>query len=181
MAIPHFKIVMVGGGGVGKSTFLKRYMGARFDRKYVATLAVVVHPLLFHTNHGPIKLNIWDLAGQEKFGGRRNGWYREADGTILMFAVDSELSYRELPDWFVDIDRVAPGLPTVVCGNKVELPERQVEAVDFHRRLEREHRIPTAYYDISVKNNQNLEEPFLWLARQLTGHRDLCFVETPTE
>lgn len=33
-----------------------------------ATLGVEVHPLVFHTNRGPIKFNMWDTAGQEKFG-----------------------------------------------------------------------------------------------------------------
>jgi len=41
----------------------------------VATLGVEVHPLVFHTNRGPIKFNVWDTAGQEKFGGLRDGYY----------------------------------------------------------------------------------------------------------
>lgn len=40
-----------------------------------ATLGVEVHPLVFHTNRGPIKFNVWDTAGQEKFGGLRDGYY----------------------------------------------------------------------------------------------------------
>ena len=40
-----------------------------------ATLGVEVHPLIFHTNRGPIKFNVWDTAGQEKFGGLRDGYY----------------------------------------------------------------------------------------------------------
>lgn len=41
----------------------------------IATLGVEVHPLVFHTNRGPIKFNVWDTAGQEKFGGLRDGYY----------------------------------------------------------------------------------------------------------
>jgi GTP-binding nuclear protein Ran len=37
-------------------------------------LGVEVHPLLFHTNRGLIKFNVWDTAGQEKFGGLRDGY-----------------------------------------------------------------------------------------------------------
>lgn len=40
-----------------------------------ATLGVDVHPLVFHTNHGPICFDVWDTAGQEKFGGLRDGYY----------------------------------------------------------------------------------------------------------
>lgn len=30
---------------------------------------------MFHTNRGQIKFNVWDTAGQEKFGGLRDGYY----------------------------------------------------------------------------------------------------------
>ena len=40
-----------------------------------ATLGVDVHPLLFNTNHGPILFDVWDTAGQEKFGFLRDGYY----------------------------------------------------------------------------------------------------------
>lgn len=42
---------------------------------FIATLGVEVHPLVFHTNRGPIRFNVWDTAGQEKFGGLRDGYY----------------------------------------------------------------------------------------------------------
>jgi len=31
--------------------------------------------MTFYTNHGPIKLNVWDTAGQEKLSGLRDGYY----------------------------------------------------------------------------------------------------------
>lgn len=40
----------------------------------IATLGVEVHPLQFHTNFGAIVFNTWDTAGQEKFGGLRDGY-----------------------------------------------------------------------------------------------------------
>lgn len=48
---------------------------------FLATLGVEVHPLVFHTNRGAIKYNVWDTAGQEKFGGLRDGYYIQ--GTLL--------------------------------------------------------------------------------------------------
>ena len=66
---PEFKLILVGDGGVGKTTFVKRHLTGEFEKKYVATLGVEVHPLVFHTNRGPIKFNVWDTAGQEVSGG----------------------------------------------------------------------------------------------------------------
>ena len=73
-AKPTFKLVLVGDGGVGKTTFVKRHLTGEFEKKYVATLGVEVHPLEFSTNLGQIIFNVWDTAGQEKFGGLRDGY-----------------------------------------------------------------------------------------------------------
>ena len=61
---PTFKLVLVGDGGVGKTTFVKRHLTGEFEKKYVATLGVEVHPLEFHTNRGQLVFNVWDTAGQ---------------------------------------------------------------------------------------------------------------------
>lgn len=49
-----------------------------------ATLGVEVHPLIFHTNRGAIKYNVWDTAGQEKFGGLRDGYYIQGAPCMLL-------------------------------------------------------------------------------------------------
>jgi len=72
--IPEFKLVFVGDGGVGKTTFVKRHITGEFERRYIATVGVEVHPMIFHTNHGPIRFNVWDTAGQEKLSGLRDGY-----------------------------------------------------------------------------------------------------------
>lgn len=46
---------------------------ARFLR-VAATIGVEVHPLDFFTNCGKIRFYCWDTAGQEKFGGLRDGY-----------------------------------------------------------------------------------------------------------
>ena len=52
-----------------------------------ATLGVEVHPLVFHTNRGPIRFNVWDTAGQEKFGGLRDGYYIQGESVANAFSV----------------------------------------------------------------------------------------------
>ena len=71
-----------------------------------ATLGVEVHPLVFHTNRGPIKFNVWDTAGQEKFGGLRDGHYIQAQCAVTMSDVTSRVTYKNVPNWHRDLVRV---------------------------------------------------------------------------
>ncbi|KAG9020469.1 GTP-binding nuclear protein gsp1/Ran, partial [Tulasnella sp. UAMH 9824] len=165
MATPTYKLVLVGDGGVGKTTFVKRHLTGEFEKKYIATLGVEVHPLDFSTNYGNIRFNVWDTAGQERFGGLRDGFYINGQCAIIMFDVTSRMTYKNVPTWHTDVERVCENIPIVLCGNKVDVKERKIKAgaVTFHRRKNIE------YCEISAKSNYNFEKPFLLLARNLSG------------
>lgn len=149
--IPTFKCVLVGDGGTGKTTFVKRHMTGEFEKRYVATLGVEVHPLVFHTNRGPIRFNVWDTAGQEKFGGLRDGYYIQGQCAVIMFDVTSRVTYKNVPNWHRDLVRVCENIPIVLTGNKVDIKDRKVKAksIVFHRKK-----------NLQVK----LYKPFKWLS-----------------
>ncbi|KAJ2003945.1 GTP-binding nuclear protein gsp1/Ran, partial [Coemansia sp. S85] len=173
--IPKFKLVLVGDGGTGKTTFVKRHLSGEFEKKYIATIGVEVHPLKFTTNKGEIIFNTWDTAGQEKFGGLRDGYYIQGQCAIIMFDVTSRITYKNVPNWHRDLVRVCENVPIVLCGNKVDIKERKVKAktITFHRKKNLQ------YYDISAKTNFTSVKPFLWLARKLAGDPNLEFVQAP--
>ena len=170
--VPTFKLVLVGDGGTGKTTFVKRHLTGEFEKRYHATQGVEVYPLGFTTNYGEIKFEVWDTAGQEKFGGLRDGYYINGQCGIIMFDVTSRITYKNVPNWHRDLIRVCEDIPVVLCGNKVDVKERKVKAksITFHRKKNLQ------YYDISAKSNYNFEKPFLWLARKLAGKQGLEFV-----
>merc|ERR1712091_754918 len=173
--IPQFKCLLVGDGGVGKTTFVKRHLTGEFEKKYVATLGVEVHAMHFDTNRGRLLFNVWDTAGQEKFGGLRDGYYIQGQCAIIMFDVTSRISYKNVGVWFRDLVRVCENIPIVLVGNKVDVKERKVKVkqINFHRKKN------LNYYDISAKSNFNYEKPFLSLAKKLVGDQHLIFVDTP--
>jgi GTPase SAR1 family protein len=121
-----------------------------FEKKYVATIGVEVKPLTFHTNLGPITFNVWDCAGQERFGGTmysksttwrfiahgtdldrglRDGYYIQAQAAIIMFDVTSRATYKNVSNWYRDVVRVCENIPIVLVGNKVDCRgnERTIE------------------------------------------------------
>ncbi|CAL5414293.1 unnamed protein product [Camellia sinensis] len=172
---PSFKLVIVGDGGTGKTTFVKRHLTGEFEKKYEPTIGVEVHPLDFFTNCGKLRFYCWDTAGQEKFGGLRDGYYIHGQCAVIMFDVTARLTYKNVPTWHRDLCRVCENIPIVLYGNKVDVKNRQVKAkqVTFHRKKNLQ------YYEISAKSNYNFEKPFLYLARKLAGDPNLHFVESP--
>ncbi|KAI7688150.1 hypothetical protein SSS_00897 [Sarcoptes scabiei] len=150
--MPSFKCLLVGDGGTGKTTFVKRHLTGEFEKKYVATLGVEVHPLVFHTNRGPIKFNVWDTAGQEKFGGLRDGYYIKGECAIIMFDVTTRVTYKNVPNWHRDLVRVCENIPIVLCGNKVDVKDRKVKAkaIVFHRKKN----LQVCFFEVSVSKTQ---------------------------
>ena len=89
--------------------------------------------------------------------------------------VESRTTYKNVPTWHRDITRVCEDIPIVLCGNKVDVRNRQVRAksITFHRKKNLQ------YYELSAKSNYNFEKPFLYLARKLSGNAQLVFTESP--
>ena len=171
--VPEFKIVLVGDGATGKTTFVKRHLTGEFEKAYNATVGCEVHPMPFYTSAGEIRLMVWDTAGQEKLGCLRDGYYIGAQGGIIMFDVCARITYQNVSKWHKDLVRVCPDASLVLVGNKVDVKERKVKAkqIVFHRKKN------IQYYDISAKSNYQYEKPFLYLLRKMTNNPDLVLEE----
>jgi len=160
-----FKVVIAGNGGVGKTSILKKMMNNKFERKYIPTLGVEVHPVRFNTNYGPICFNIWDVAGDPKFSGLGDGYFIKSDGAILVY--DNNETFQNTESWANMIKRMsAEDIPMVLVRNKTDINTPQEgEAYMF-----------SPIY-VSAETGKNIKEPFISLACKLTGHNDLEFTD----
>lgn len=94
-----YKVVLVGDGEVGKTTFIKNLKKNAFgekviDNTYIPTMGTEVHPIVYQTNMGTITLKLWDTAEQEKFSGLRKGYYIQSDYVIIMYNLTNDLSKK---------------------------------------------------------------------------------------
>jgi GTP-binding nuclear protein Ran len=171
------KLVLVGDGGVGKTTFVQRHRTGEFERRNIPTMGVCVSQLTCETTQGRLTYNIWDVAGQDGYGGLREGYYLEAQCAIIFFDVTWAATYHNVAAWHSDLILNCPGIPIVLVGNKIDAPNCRVRAnrVTFHN----EHNMP--YFEMSTKSNYNIEMPFLSIARQLTGDPNLAFTAPPVK
>jgi GTP-binding nuclear protein Ran len=158
------KIVLLGDGGVGKTTMVKRHLTGNFETKYVSTVGCEVHPLVWNTNQGKITMNLWDTAGQELLSGFREAYNMQADAFIVFFDVTHKGSWKEVPSWITNIQKSNPSALIIVVGNKADSDHRVVKLSDI---LDAKLGVP--YYDISVKSRYNYEKPFMFALQNKFG------------
>ena len=75
-----FKVVLIGDGGVGKSTLRRRFMGETFKAQYIMTIGADFSAKVIELGGRRVKFVIWDLAGQPHFREVRADFYRGASG-----------------------------------------------------------------------------------------------------
>jgi GTP-binding nuclear protein Ran len=165
------KCVLVGDGGCGKTSFVRRHQTGEFDVRYTPTLGVEVHPLYFTTTQGLVRFNVWDCAGQQQFKGLGSDYYKNADCAIIMFNINNHASCVNLRYWVSELIGVCGKIPILAVGNKADLlyPQKNTH-------------LPCGlpYLSISCKTSFNLDEPFVCLSRQIFGDPQLAFCqETP--
>lgn len=168
--IKEFTVALVGDGGVGKTAYMKRFVNGGFEQRYLPTMGMEEHIIIFPTTDGRIRFTVRDLAGQEKFRGTPSQYYEGCDVAIIMFDVTSAMTSKSITNWKNEIRTYLCDVPILVIGTKVDIRDRKVNSSTGRRYWK-----PHEKYEVSAKSCYNLDKPFLYLARILTGNRNLNF------
>ena len=158
-----FKIMTAGAGGVGKTTLLYKYINNTFVEDTSMTIGVQLHVKEVDVNGiTGIKLQLWDLGGQQHFRFILPQYMRGAAGALLMFDLTSMRTTMEVEkDWLPILRGKDPNLPVILVGTKKDLvkdgmpmidPEWAPEFVKNHDLLD--------YIEISSKTGENVEATF---------------------
>jgi len=121
-----YKILVVGDLACGKTSFIHRYVNHTFSNTYRATIGVdFALKTLRWNNKTSIRLQLWDIAGQERFGHMTRVYYKEAVGAMIVYDVTREKTFQAVTKWKCDIDENLAvdgvSIPVVLLANKCDL------------------------------------------------------------
>jgi GTP-binding nuclear protein Ran len=110
-----YKLVLIGEAQRGKTWWTSKLHLNDAPTKYIPTLGVEVHPLVFETNKGEqVCFNAWDTAGNPKFSGLRGGYAIQANCFLLFTKEKGKISTEEM-EFAKDYHKVSPSAPMISC------------------------------------------------------------------
>jgi len=134
------KIIVVGDIGTGKTSLIQRYTSGTFDRGYKATIGVDFCLKEIQPNKNTtVSIQLWDIAGQERFANLTRMYYKEARGAFVVFDVFREKTFEAVLKWKADIDSkvtLPDGrvIPVVLLANKCDLTNKQIDLDEFCKK-----------------------------------------------
>jgi len=133
----NIKVVVVGDGAVGKTSFLISFSMNAFPQEYVPTTFDnfnAVYPF----EGIDIFLGLWDTAGQADFDKLRPISYRNADVYLLFFSVVNPTSLENIKErWVDEVIHHSPNAPYFLVGTQIDERENDSVVADLQSRRKR--------------------------------------------
>ncbi|XP_054152781.1 ras-related protein Rab-3-like [Oppia nitens] len=180
------KLLVIGNSSVGKSAFIYRYTDYTFNIcTTIPTVGVdlrvktIDRQLVDDGLNRRLRLEIWDMAGQDSFRTLISSYFRKANGCLLMYDVSDRQSFQCIEQWLEVFRNIAPdGAPVVLVGNKCDISgggdgyddndsqHRQYHQPKQHRVISYEmgqqlaDKLELDFYETSAKDNINVDNVF---------------------
>lgn len=159
-----YRLVVVGGGGVGKSALTIQFIQSYFVTDYDPTIEDSYTKQCV-IDERAARLDILDTAGQEEFGAMREQYMRTGEGFLLVFSVTDRGSFEEIYKFQRQILRVKDRdeFPMILVGNKADLEQQRQVTQEEGQQLARQ--LKVTYMEASAKIRMNVDQAFHELVR----------------
>ncbi len=161
-----YKVILVGEGGVGKTSLALRYTDDRFEQDMRMTIGVNFASKKVCTDMGDITLLLWDLGGQPRFQEVVSDYFRGASMGVAVFDVTRKFTLYRLDDWIDRLRKAAPQCRLVLVGNKIDERD-EGEGVSPEMGRSRAQELSAPYFEVSAKTGEHVDEMFNYVARRL--------------
>ena len=130
------KIEVVGDLKVGKTSIVRRLIKNEFLEDYNATVGYEFNPYLIKVNNTIIKLQIWDMCGNDNYRSVLLNLYRNAILGILVYSVCSRESFNNLDNWISQLKKYSlPNSKIILLGNKCDDEQKREVSYEEGKKL----------------------------------------------
>uniref|UniRef100_A0AC34RJM3 Uncharacterized protein n=1 Tax=Panagrolaimus sp. JU765 TaxID=591449 RepID=A0AC34RJM3_9BILA len=163
--LPKYKLVVIGEGGVGKSSLTIQFFQRQFLDYYDPTIEdqYIQH---CEIDGNWVIMDVLDTAGQEEYSAMREQYIRNGRGFLLVYSVTDEQSLQEAIKLYKQVLRVKDRTeyPVLLVANKIDLVSQRKVSEEEGRRVAEELKLP--YIETSAKNPpHNVDAAFHELVR----------------
>ncbi|VBB29587.1 unnamed protein product [Acanthocheilonema viteae] len=163
--LPTYKLVVIGEGGVGKSSLTIQFFQKHFVDYYDPTIEdqYIIHA---EVDGQWVIMDVLDTAGQEEFSAMREQYMRNGRGFLLVYSVTDVRSFEEAPKLFDQVLRVKDKTeyPVLLVANKIDLVSQRKVTEQQGRELADRLKVP--YIETSAKDPPvNVDAAFHELVR----------------
>ena len=149
-----FKCVIVGDGGVGKSTMVQRLTTGQFIPQKI-TIGTDLATYDLEVDKTPSKLQIWDFAGERRFRLFLPNYSRGARGCVLCYDITRRTSFDSLTEWYNIVNQNAVDPVFVLVGEKLDLADVR-RSVETDQAEEFKEKFKVDYFlETSSKSGEN--------------------------
>lgn len=162
-----FKCVLIGEGGVGKTSIAVRYTEDRFDEHMKMTIGVNFASKKVVVEEDEVTLMLWDLGGQPRFQDVVVDYYRGSRIAIAVYDVTRPYTLHMLDNWIGKLHESVPNCPVVLVANKVD--EVDMEGTDTQKNVDDfAIKYNAQLHIVSAKTGDGVNELFNAVAKFLT-------------
>jgi len=161
-----FKYIIIGDTGVGKSCLLLQFTDKRFQPVHDLTIGVEFGARMINIENKPIKLQIWDTAGQESFRSITRSYYRGAAGALLVYDITRRETFSHLTRWLEEARQNShQNMVIMLIGNKSDLEHRRQVSREEGESFAQENGL--VFLETSAKTAANVEAAFVKTAEKI--------------
>ncbi|KAJ3441398.1 ras-like protein rasd [Anaeramoeba flamelloides] len=162
----EYKLVVVGGGGVGKSALTIQFVQNFFVEVYDPTIEDSYRRQVIIDDECCL-LDILDTAGQDEYYAMRDSYMREGRGFLVVYAINSRNSFDEVINLREQIQQAkdCDEVPMLIVGNKCDLDDQRQISTGEGEDLAKSFDCP--FIETSAKARLNVEESFFNLVRYI--------------
>ncbi|XP_077990218.1 ras-related protein Rab-32-like isoform X2 [Glandiceps talaboti] len=171
-----YKVLVIGDLGTGKTSVIKRYVHQFFSQHYRATIGVDFALKVINWDADTlIRLQLWDIAGQERFGNMTRVYYKEAVGAFIVFDVTRASTFEAVQKWKNDLDSKVQlpngqNIPVVLLANKCDQAKEGLvnNATQMDEYCKEKGFI--GWFETSAKENINIDEAARFLVTTILAN-----------